>query len=408
MKKIKFTGKGLLVVLGLFLVSLLYSQSNQEEDEVIYRFNRVVFSELKPAFPLPEEVDETSGLIFYRDLLWTHNDSGGEPEIYAVDTADGTIVQTIKINGATNKDWEDIAMDEQYIYIGDFGNNLGDRKDLRIYRISKTEIPENGNAAVASEVIDFSFFDQVDFSSRNLAHDYDCESMIISGENIFLFSKNWLDGNTRIYKLPAIPGTYSAEFLYSLDVNGLITGADIYDKSNRVVLIGYRNFFPFMVLINDLGTSNASPDYIKVDFPHITGIQSEGITFIDSLNVFVSCENYNTEQQVYTFNLKDWERMNEYDIDQAVLSNWEYSLLSKKKKNEKFVAIDLSALRFGVFFVELEKYYGGRVTFPDYSIDRHMGKSYLKLDVHPLKVDKYKIIVGTGNRRSEKEIFLDD
>ena len=37
---------------------------------------------------LPDEVDETSGLIFWNELMWTINDSGGDPILYALDTAD--------------------------------------------------------------------------------------------------------------------------------------------------------------------------------------------------------------------------------------------------------------------------------------------------------------------------------
>ena len=35
---------------------------------------------------LPPEVSETSGLLFFNNLLITHNDSGGEPLLYEVDT----------------------------------------------------------------------------------------------------------------------------------------------------------------------------------------------------------------------------------------------------------------------------------------------------------------------------------
>ncbi|PKP22334.1 MAG: hypothetical protein CVU06_09535, partial [Bacteroidetes bacterium HGW-Bacteroidetes-22] len=31
---------------------------------------------------LPNAVNETSGLIWFRGAWWTHNDSGGKPEIY--------------------------------------------------------------------------------------------------------------------------------------------------------------------------------------------------------------------------------------------------------------------------------------------------------------------------------------
>lgn len=79
---------------------------------------------------LPSTVDETSGLIFWADGIWTFNDSGGDPTLYKVDTLNGEIIQHATITNGINVDWEDIAQDDDHIYIGDFGNNGGDRQDL--------------------------------------------------------------------------------------------------------------------------------------------------------------------------------------------------------------------------------------------------------------------------------------
>ena len=46
-------------------------------------------------------------------------------------------VRTIKIDNAKNDDWEELAEDDEFIYIGDFGNNNGKRKNLCIYIIRK-------------------------------------------------------------------------------------------------------------------------------------------------------------------------------------------------------------------------------------------------------------------------------
>jgi hypothetical protein len=34
------------------------------------------------------------------------------------------VLRTVAITNATNVDWEDIAQDASYIYIGDIGNNF--------------------------------------------------------------------------------------------------------------------------------------------------------------------------------------------------------------------------------------------------------------------------------------------
>src|SRR5687768_2482689 len=83
--------------------------------------------------PVPATISETSGLMFWDGLLWTHNDSGGDAVLFGLDTASGTLVRSVRILEATNVDWEDITRDEDYVYIADFGNNNGTRTDLKIY-----------------------------------------------------------------------------------------------------------------------------------------------------------------------------------------------------------------------------------------------------------------------------------
>ena len=56
------------------------------------------------------EVRETSGLARGRtsaDIFWTHNDSGNEPQLYALAT-DGTIRTRVALPNLRVTDWEDI------------------------------------------------------------------------------------------------------------------------------------------------------------------------------------------------------------------------------------------------------------------------------------------------------------
>lgn len=57
-------------------------------------------------------LNELSGLAVSRQnpgILWTHEDSGGTPELYALD-ATGATVATLHVDGVENHDWEDIAI----------------------------------------------------------------------------------------------------------------------------------------------------------------------------------------------------------------------------------------------------------------------------------------------------------
>ena len=85
---------------------------------------------------LPAVVEETSGLAKIGEDLLTHNDSGDNPILYQISTK-GDLMKTFEINGATHRDWEDIAQDDHHYYVADVGNNNGKRKDLTIYILSK-------------------------------------------------------------------------------------------------------------------------------------------------------------------------------------------------------------------------------------------------------------------------------
>src|SRR5690349_7001177 len=112
---------------------------------------------------LNTKLNESSGLIWWNNQVWTHNDSGGEPAIYAIDTATGNIIKKVTIANATNVDWEDIAQDSTYIYIGDFGNNAnGNRQDLKIYRVKKADV--KSKTSVKAAIINYTYNDQTSFT----------------------------------------------------------------------------------------------------------------------------------------------------------------------------------------------------------------------------------------------------
>jgi len=88
---------------------------------------------------------ETSGLAASHrasDLLWIHNDSAGQPVLYAIGT-DGRLRGSVRIAGVKNIDWEDIAsfeLDGQaWLLIADTGDNNGTRKNCALYVIAEPD-----------------------------------------------------------------------------------------------------------------------------------------------------------------------------------------------------------------------------------------------------------------------------
>jgi hypothetical protein len=242
---------------------------------------------------LPSAVNESSGLLYTGGSVWTHNDSGNPAVLFRVDSTSGQVLQQVAISNFANTDWEDLAASAQYVYIGDFGNNNGDRRDLRILRVAKTDLGASATMATA-QAINFSYPDQTDFTPRNNAHNFDCEAFFFANDSLHLFTKNWSDLQTRYYTVPATPGTQVAHLKGTFNVNGLITGADINSTGTTAVLLGYNvtGLTTFMwVLSGFQGTSYLKANKRRIELPSALLIgQAEGICFAKNARVFISNE----------------------------------------------------------------------------------------------------------------------
>lgn len=72
-------------------------------------------------------ISESSGLAASRrhpGTIYTFNDSGGQPQVYALGP-DCRTRATLTFAGARNRDWEAMAIGPDGIYVGDIGDNLG-------------------------------------------------------------------------------------------------------------------------------------------------------------------------------------------------------------------------------------------------------------------------------------------
>lgn len=274
----------------IILLALLSIGQAQAQNEGTAEFSPLFFPELKAE--LPKEVSETSGLFLHNGRLWTHNDSGGKPILYALDTTTFEVVQRITLANAKNKDWEDVCTDGETVFVGDFGNNKGSRKNLRIFIFPMSALPDEGDDSLTVDSIRFSFGDQTNFEKRKHEHDFDCEAMFATEDYLYLLSKGWETGTTRLYRLPKTPGNHVAEVVNGFDSQGLITGAD-YDREHHILaIVGYVKtvWKPFMYLIFDFDEAGQKLSHRRFEMPQLTGAQTEGICFFDYGKCYVTAE----------------------------------------------------------------------------------------------------------------------
>jgi len=243
--------------------------------------------------PLPDEINETSGLIFLNQRIITHNDSGGEPILYELDSISGNITRRVFISNAVNDDWEDICNDDEYIYIADIGNNRGSRTDLKVYRVSILDYFQTTNDTVSAEIIHFNYTDQTDFTATSYSTNFDAEAIISYNDSLYIFTKNWGNRKSNIYSLPKPIGTYQIHKIDSINTQGLVTGATYNPFSNCIMLLGYTYSEPFIIEITNFNNNQFSSGIMNrqlLQMPNDYSFQTEGITFINESQYYVTSE----------------------------------------------------------------------------------------------------------------------
>lgn len=265
-------------------------------------------NDLKELYSLPKKLKEVSGITYFpkNNLIYTLEDSGNKNAIYALNS-DGKLAKTIIITNATNVDWEDITKDKNdNIYIGDFGNNDNERKDLCIYKVAKNELDKD--MAVAEYKVSFSYPEQTEFPPKKKEMFYDVEGFFEHGNYFYLFTKNRsknFDGTVFIYKILNAAGTQKAtrigEFKTCDNYNHcVLTSATISPDGKKVVVLSHDKIVLFKDFKGDLFHKGTQTE-IKLD--HFS--QKEAIVFKDNSTLLIADEKTNkVGGNVYEFKLK--------------------------------------------------------------------------------------------------------
>ncbi|MGB5436753.1 MAG: hypothetical protein WBM98_12745 [Maribacter sp.] len=239
---------------------------------------------------MPQELRENSGHVFYDGHLISHNDSGNEPVLYALDTVGMAISRRVTVSNAVNIDWEDISQDEDYFYVGDIGNYSGTRSDLAVYKILKEDFDQS--ETVTAEIINFQYEDQETFVDIGKSN-WDAESLTVIDDRLWIFTKQWIDEGTVAYSLPKAAGNQVARRETAYAVDGLITGASFNEDTNDLVLVGYSNMLaPFLLRMKDVDTASIFANEVERIPLDIGFGQVEAITSITAQRYFIGTEEF--------------------------------------------------------------------------------------------------------------------
>lgn len=300
-------------------------------------YNNTNYTPLVRVDPISDTLTESSGLEWAGNSLWSFNDRGGTPDLYRIDTASKAILQTVRVEGATNVDWEELTFDGTYFYVGDFGNNLnGARTDLKIYKFPFSAIPDyttNREAAIPAEQIEtlhFTYSNQPqppDTVGLNTTK-FDCEAMIVENGKIHLFNKNWVDLTSTHYVINGtVAGNYVATSLDTLQAGYLVTGATKAPGQEITVLLGYDNSLfknHYLHILSGYGDGKYfNGNKRKINLPNATYMgQAEGITFRNDAYGYISNENTSfTNQKLFSFDISSFvpsnvlaEELNDFSV----------------------------------------------------------------------------------------------
>ena len=205
-----------------------------------------------------KDISESSGLAASRcqnDVLWTHNDSGDDAFIFAIDPK-GDVLGTWKVEGAGNIDWEDIAsykdsVGKCFIYIGEIGDNKFKRSEHIVYRVAEPGVKPEDASSSRRQPLNTSMAESIRFRYPDI--NQDAETLLVHPQTglIYVITKR-VSGPAGVYRVKAdfsSAETQTAESVGRLSVpaipNGFLTGGDISPDGRYLIVCDYTRAYEY-------------------------------------------------------------------------------------------------------------------------------------------------------------------
>jgi hypothetical protein len=251
-------------------------------------------------------LQEVSGIVASRrrpGVFWVLNDSGDRSRLFAIDRQ-GALLSEVRVAGAKNVDWEDLTTDaDGYLYIGDFGNNDNNRKDLTIYVIEEPDPRDPADSVVTVlRRIPFFFPEQHRFPDPEEMN-YDCEALFWDNGQLFVLTKHRSDTRTALYRIP-LEGIAqrAAERIADYDIGSMATAASVSPDGRYLAVLSYQYIHVFDRPERGDNWLGGTCHRLLIE-----GRQCEGITFDRERILFT-----NEQREIYCLDLADVLRGERY------------------------------------------------------------------------------------------------
>lgn len=242
---------------------------------------------------LSDEISETSGLACLSGQRFlTVNDSGNAPVVYQLDTQ-GRILARLNVN-ADNKDWEAITIHQGQLWIADIGNNSGQRPSIQLLQ---SDLPTFSTQQLNTRPLQLRYATAPLPQGADYQHNLDAEALVSTGDELLLFSKNWLGNQSTVYSVnTTAPNSVLSPSGQTAVLPGVITDVAFSAEQNVFVVAGYQNFRqnPLQLML----TGNFEPFLAVLDrqyqlqaiVPISTGGQLEAVCVDEQQQIWLSQE----------------------------------------------------------------------------------------------------------------------
>ena len=200
---------------------------------------------------------ESSGLALsgrHPAVLWTHNDSGGGPELYAVGP-DGRTLATLTLAGAEARDWEALApgrddRGRSALLVGDIGDNQDLWPEVAVYRV--TEPARLRDATVPA----------VRYRLRYADGPRDAEALLVDPRSNRLYVATKSSDGGGLYRAPARLRTDQVNVLHRVArVPPVVTDGSFAPDGRSFVLRDYQSAYVYTIPGHQVGELPLPPQY---------------------------------------------------------------------------------------------------------------------------------------------------
>jgi len=256
-----------------------------------------------------DELVEASGLAHSQrrpDLLWSLNDGGSKARLYAFDEF-GAERGRIRVDGAKNRDWEDLASftldGSPYLLVADTGDNNARRKSVWLYVVPEPDVEADDKVRLEPAW-------SIKFHYPDGPHDTEAVAVDVAGERVLLLTKR--DLPPVLYAVPLRPDgddTVTAERLgeikslprpsrqdrenakFTKDWHWQPTAMDLSPDGRLAVILTYRAVYVYRLAPGRTLYQSLSGQAYALglgNFPH-----AESAAFsADSQSIFVTLEGH--------------------------------------------------------------------------------------------------------------------